>query len=117
MRDAMNPARAARKAAQDEEADSWTPPVLRTIAAQSEGIDELIDAISPASCAILTRAESCSRGDANACASVFARPSNSRVSQRLWKDASTVAWLEDRLPELESGAMAPFHVADESAGA
>ena len=26
---------------------SWTPPVLRTIAAQGEGIDELLDAARP----------------------------------------------------------------------
>ena len=42
---ALNPARAAREAARDEEASQWTPPVLRTVAAQGEGVSELLEAI------------------------------------------------------------------------
>src|SRR3954470_522971 len=46
-RRAMNPARAAREAAQADPhaSDSWTPPVLRTTAARGEGIDELLGAL------------------------------------------------------------------------
>ncbi len=111
LRDAMNPARAARKAAHDEQASAWTPPVLRTIAVQKQGVDELIDAISrhhgylDRSGELQTRRRDRMRERVREAVEL-------KVSQRLWKDASTVAWLEDRLPELESGAMAPFHVAD-----
>ncbi len=37
MREALNPAKAARAAAAREMPDQWMPPVLRTIAAQGEG--------------------------------------------------------------------------------
>jgi hypothetical protein len=36
-----------------------------------------------------------------------------RVRARLWHDASTNAWLDERLGELESGSTNPFAVADE----
>src|SRR3954463_9404465 len=42
---AMNPGRAARAAAKAADAESWTPPVLRTVAAKAEGVDEVIGAI------------------------------------------------------------------------
>ena len=43
-----NPARAARRAAA-QESDQWTPPVLRTVASNAEGIVEVIDALYAAS--------------------------------------------------------------------
>ena len=36
----------------------------------------------------------------------------SRVRRRLWNDAPLVAWLDEQLPSLESGARNPFEVAD-----
>ncbi len=36
----------------------------------------------------------------------------SRVRDRLWKDAATNAWLDEQLPALEQGATNPFAVAD-----
>ncbi len=111
LRDSMNPARAARKAAQDEQANAWTPPVLRTIAAQKQGIDELIDAITRHH-GYLDRSGELQARRRERMRERVREAVELKVSQRLWKDASTVAWLEDRLPELESGAEAPFHVAD-----
>jgi LAO/AO transport system kinase len=37
VRDALNPARAARREAAGEQTDGWTPPVLRSVAAKDEG--------------------------------------------------------------------------------
>jgi hypothetical protein len=45
MRQAMNPARAAREAASAEAPQAWTPPVLRTVAAQGDGVAEVVDAL------------------------------------------------------------------------
>src|SRR6185503_3626265 len=42
---AMNPGRAAREAAKGDQMERWTPPVLRTVAAKSEGIAEVISAL------------------------------------------------------------------------
>jgi hypothetical protein len=35
-----------------------------------------------------------------------------KTRQRLWADPDTSAWLEARLPQLESGAATPFEIAD-----
>src|SRR3954462_15852085 len=44
-RKALNPARAAREAAGHADAESWTPPVLRAVAAQGEGIADIAGAL------------------------------------------------------------------------
>jgi len=35
-----------------------------------------------------------------------------KTRQRLWSDDETSAWLEARLPQLESGTATPFEIAD-----
>lgn len=45
LREAMNPARAARAAAREDHPEQWTPPVLRVIASQNEGVDEVVEAL------------------------------------------------------------------------
>jgi hypothetical protein len=35
-----------------------------------------------------------------------------RVRRRLWSDAATAAWINERIPELESGKTTPYAVAD-----
>ena len=35
-----------------------------------------------------------------------------QVRQRLWHDADTMTWLEQQLPQLEAGTVAPFVIAD-----
>jgi GTPase len=35
-----------------------------------------------------------------------------KARRRLWTDAGTNEWLEERLPDLESGAATPFAIAD-----
>ncbi|HVD60604.1 MAG TPA: methylmalonyl Co-A mutase-associated GTPase MeaB, partial [Gemmatimonadaceae bacterium] len=42
---AMNPGRAARAAGKAANPDRWTPPVLRTVAAKSEGVSDVIAAL------------------------------------------------------------------------
>src|SRR5687768_15201160 len=41
----VNPARMAREDARDDSAATWTPPVLRAVAAKGEGISELMESI------------------------------------------------------------------------
>ena len=41
----MNPARAARGGGRGRDPDTWTPPVLRTVAAKGEGIAEIVAAL------------------------------------------------------------------------
>lgn len=109
---AMNPARAAREAARADDAARWTPPVLRTVAAQNEGVTELVEAVDrhfgylEASGQLRERRRQRLRER-------VVEVVEQRVRRRLWSDAGTTAWLDAQLPALEAGTATPFGVADE----
>jgi len=112
LRDAMNPARAARKASQEDTTARWTPPVLRTIAAKKEGITELVDAIARHH-GYLDRSGELQARRRERLRERVREAVELKMRQRLWKDAHTIDWLEERLPALEAGSQAPFHVAND----
>ena len=107
----VNPARAAREAARAEEPSEWTPPVLSAIAVKQEGIDTIVAALDrhfiylERSGTLRTRRLERMRERVR---NVVER----KVSDRLWKDQRTVAWLEEQLPDVEQGKVTPFVVAD-----
>lgn len=121
MRDAMNPARVARRAASgegapardtsDQESAAWTPPVLRTVASRGEGVEAVIDAMArhftylSASGTLAARRRERLRERVRDAVERKAR-------LRLWSDRETADWLEQQLPALEAGEAAPFVVAD-----
>ncbi|HKN67426.1 MAG TPA: methylmalonyl Co-A mutase-associated GTPase MeaB [Gemmatimonadaceae bacterium] len=108
---AMNPARAAREAAADD-SSGWTPPVLRMVASQGEGIAELVAAVDrhfgylERSGALRTRRRARLRAR-------VVEVVESEVRRRLWTDEATKRWVDERLADLESGATNPFAVASE----
>jgi LAO/AO transport system kinase len=108
---AMNPARAARKAAAAESSDSWTPPVLRTVASKGEGIDVVIEAIDKHFRYLETSGTLRERRRVRLRDRVV-DVVEQRVRQRLWTDAATNAWLDERLADLEAGTTNPFDLAD-----
>jgi LAO/AO transport system kinase len=112
LRDAMNPARAARQMAQEEAPDTWTPPVLRTVAAKGEGIDELISSLDRHYRYLVTSGDLRERRRRRLRERVM-EIVEQQLRQRLWSSAETLAWLDAQLPVLESGAVAPFTTADE----
>jgi len=108
----MNPRRAARAAANEDNPEHWTPPVIRTVASNGEGIAEVVAATDR------------HRGYLEKSGTLGARRRarlrdrvkdvvEMRVRSRLWTDAGTNAWLDDRLEALEAGTTNPFAVADE----
>lgn len=111
LRDAMNPARAARAAAQGEPSDHWTPPVLRSIAAQQEGITEIAEALDRHFRYLERSGELRTRRRARLRERVM-EVVEQQVRQRLWRDAATLAWIDDQLDGLEAGTLVPFAVAD-----
>jgi LAO/AO transport system kinase len=111
LRDAMNPARAARKAAQEEQAERWTPPVLRSIAAQDEGIAEIAEALQRHFRYLEQSGELRTRRRARLRERVM-EVVEQQVRQRLWQHAETMAWLDGQLDALERGTLVPFAVAD-----
>ena len=108
---AMNPARAAREAATREQADTWTPMVLPSVATKQEGIAELRSAIDRHFHYLERSGDLHTRRRARLRRRVV-EVVESRVRRRLWTDAPLVAWLDEQLPDLEAGSRNPFEVAD-----
>ena len=100
-----------RQAARDDDTESWTPPVLSTSAAKEQGIEELVEALDrhfrylERSGTLRTRRRARLRER-------VVEVVEHKTRRRLWGDAATNAWLEERLPSLESGAETPFGIAD-----
>jgi len=107
----VNPGRAARAAAKSDDLTSWTPPVLRTVAAKAEGTAEVVDALDRH----FRYLESSGTLGARRRARLRERVVDvvfERVRSRLWHDTATNAWLDAQLPALEQGTTNPFAVAD-----
>ena len=93
----------------------WTPPVLRTVAVKDEGIAEVVAALDrhfrylEESGTLRARRRTRLRDR-------VVEVVEAKVRGRLWTDAATNQWLEERLPELETGAATPFAIADDLLG-
>ena len=125
---AVNPARVARRAAKaqlasaagdespitnsQEGSESWTPPVLSTIATKAEGVVELLRAID-AHFAYLEDSGGLRERRRRRLRDRVVDVVEQRVRSRLWKDSGTQQWLDGRVEEMESGSATPFTVADE----
>jgi LAO/AO transport system kinase len=94
-----------------EDADVWTPPVLRTVAAKEEGIEELVQALDR-HFRYLERSGTLRARRRERLRERVVEVVEDKTRRRLWGDAATNAWLEERLPALESGDATPFGIAD-----
>jgi LAO/AO transport system kinase len=117
LRKAMNPARAAReaaRAAQDDPhaATAWTPPVLRTVAAKGEGIEDVLAALDRHFAYLEASGTLRSRRRERLRERVVESVER-KVRERLWGDRASADWLDARLTEVERGGATPFAVADE----
>ena len=108
---AMNPARVAREAARDAMPERWTPPVLRTVASRGEGMAEVIAAVDRHFHYLEQSGGLHERRRARLRARVI-EVIEDHVRRRLWTDEATNRWLDERLPDLETGKANPFAVAD-----
>jgi LAO/AO transport system kinase len=106
---AMNPAKAAREAARSA-SESWTPPVLRTVAAKQEGVDDVMAALDRHAHYLETSGTLTERRRKRLRDRVVEIVERT-VQRRLWEDAGTNDWLTDRIPALETGGTNPFAVA------
>jgi LAO/AO transport system kinase len=103
--------RQVREAARADDADQWTPPVLRTVAAKDEGIGELMEALDR-HFHYLERSGMLRERRRARLRERVVEVAEDRMRRRLWNDADTNEWLDARLPALESGEATPFAVAD-----
>lgn len=102
---------AARAAVTGEAGATWTPPVLLTSAENGDGIPDAAAALDRHFLFLETSGELGRRRRARLRERVI-DVVESRVRSRLWTDAATNAWLDDRLGDLERGRTNPFDVAD-----
>jgi GTPase len=112
MPEHRNPARAAREAAYADGADAWMPPVLRAVAVEGEGINELVSALDRHA-RYLERSGLLRERRRRRLRERVAEVVEHKVRQRLWQDPATAAWLDSRLAALEAGTVTPFAVAEE----
>ncbi len=108
---AVNPKRIAREAAARDDADRWTPPVLRTIGATGQGVPELVATLDR-HFAYLERSGTLQARRRARLRERVVDAVEQRVRRRLWRDASVQEWLEAQLPALERGESTPLAVAD-----
>jgi LAO/AO transport system kinase len=99
-----------REASQEDET-RWTPPVLRTVGIEEQGITELAEALDRHFRYLESSGNLHSRRRARLRERVV-DVVEARTRERLWTDADTSAWLEARLPQLEAGTATPFEIAD-----
>ena len=100
----------ARPRRADDDA-RWTPPVLRCVGTTGEGVPELLAALDR-HFGYLERSGALLRGAATRLRERVVDVAEQRVRRRLWTDGATAAWIDERIPELESGATTPYAVAD-----
>jgi len=108
----MNPARVAREEAQIPAPDTWTPPVLRAVAAKGEGIDDLVGALDR-HFGYLERTGELRNRRRERIVERVVEVAERRMQKRLWNSAPTMRWLEARVDDLESGVTTPYAVADQ----
>ena len=112
LKRAMSPARVAREASRDDQAESWTPPVLRAVAAKDEGVSELMESLDR-HFGYLEKSGALREKRRQRLMERVIDAVDRRMRLRLWKDGEANVWLEARIAELESGATTPYTVADE----
>ena len=105
-----NLARQAREAAARDDA-RWTPPVLRTVGTEEQGISELADALDRHFRYLESSGQLRERRRARLRERVVDVVED-KARRRLWADEDTTAWLEARLPQLEAVEVTPFEIAD-----
>lgn len=107
----MNPARVAREDARDDKAESWTPPVLRSVAPRGEGIDEIMKSLDRHFAYLEKSGELRSRRRGRLVERVV-EVAERRMRSRLWDEPEIMRWLEAKVDDLEAGRLTPVAVAD-----
>ncbi|HRQ79254.1 MAG TPA: methylmalonyl Co-A mutase-associated GTPase MeaB [Gemmatimonadaceae bacterium] len=107
----VNPAKLAREAAKANDAQAWTPPVLRTVGATGEGVAEFVDALER-HFAYLEASGTLQRRRRARLRERVVDAVEQRLRARLWRDAGTNEWLDGRIPALERGETTPLAEAE-----
>ena len=114
LKRAMNPARVAREASREPEPETWTPPVLRAVAAKDEGITELVESLDR-HFGYLEKSGALRERRRQRLMERVVDAVDRRMRSRLWTagDNEATGWIKARIPDLEAGVTTPYSVADE----
>jgi LAO/AO transport system kinase len=107
-----NPGKAAREAARQETAESWTPPVVLTVAHKGDGIPELI-AFLDRHHRYLDEGGGLRERRRRRLREQVIDVAEYRLRRRLWDDPDVLAFIDKVIPRIEGGEVSPYGVADE----
>jgi len=114
---ATAPARSSatwRCASREPEPETWTPPVLRAVAAKDEGITELVESLDR-HFGYLEKSGALRERRRQRLMERVVDAVDRRMRSRLWTggDNEATGWIKARIPDLEAGVTTPYSVADE----
>jgi LAO/AO transport system kinase len=109
---AASPGRLARQAAAGDQSDRWTPPVLKSVAVQGEGIPEIMGTLDR-HFRYLETSGTLQERRRRRLREQITTVAEHRMRRRLWRDAAVRRVVDELLPRVEAGELTPFGVADE----
>ncbi len=93
------------------DADTWTPPVLSSIAAKGEGIGAIAESLDR-HFGYLERSGKLRDRRRERIVERVIEVVEKRMRLKLWGESAVMTWLTGRVDELESGSVTPYAVAD-----
>ena len=115
LRRVMIPAREAREVARVATPETWTPPVLSSIAAKGEGIAAIAESLDR-HFAYLEKSGRLRDRRRERIVERVVEVVEKRMKQRLIGSADVLEWVKGKVDELESGSVTPYVVADDLLG-
>src|SRR5687768_10760844 len=107
-----NPGKAAREAARQEQAESWTPPVVLTVAQKGDGIGDLVGFLDRHQ-SYLEESGVLQERRRRRLREQVMDVAEYRLRRRLWNDPEVLAFVDAVIPRIEKGEVSPYGIADE----
>jgi LAO/AO transport system kinase len=106
------PARTAREVASREQEEAWVQPVLKSVATNGEGIDDVVTALDRHFRYLQSSGHLAARRRRRLREQVVVVAEH-RLRGRLWGDPAVRQFIDEVLPRIEAGELSPFGIADE----
>jgi LAO/AO transport system kinase len=107
-----NPGKAAREAARREEVESWTPPVVLTVAHKGDGVADLA-AFLDRHHRYLEEGGGLRERRRRRLREQVMDVAEYRLRRRLWNDSQVLEFIDAVIPRIERGEVSPYGIADE----
>jgi LAO/AO transport system kinase len=127
-----NPGKAAREAARQDQAESWTPPVVLTVAQKGDGIAELAEVLDRHQRYLekggtdqggtnqggvpqggIRQGSELQRRRRRRLREQVMDVAEQRLRRRLWHDSTVLEFIDSVIPRIERGEVSPYGIADE----